>query len=218
LLKLLEEPTAPMVFVLVSDRPEDLLPTIRSRCQTVRFGPLPRAAVLSFLADRGFEGPQAQWAAALAGGNLERAKKLVSGDPKRSVMLRIWSGVWQAPARQRLELAQEMKEWEGREVVETFLDWLRDAWVWQRTGRKDLLHHPDLPEHLPRRLPSPEKLAALRRRLVGARKALDQNVQRQLLWEVLLLRWPQIGLEEGRSGSGKDSRGPVPASRKNILL
>ncbi|MEI6847989.1 MAG: AAA family ATPase [Chlorobiaceae bacterium] len=37
LLKLLEEPPAHVVFILVSSRPETLLPTIRSRCQTIRF-------------------------------------------------------------------------------------------------------------------------------------------------------------------------------------
>lgn len=38
LLKLLEEPPAHVVFVLVSSRPESVLPTIRSRCQTLAFG------------------------------------------------------------------------------------------------------------------------------------------------------------------------------------
>ena len=37
LLKLLEEPPAHVVFILVSSRPETLLPTIRSRCQVVKF-------------------------------------------------------------------------------------------------------------------------------------------------------------------------------------
>ncbi|MEI7934289.1 MAG: DNA polymerase III subunit delta' [Chlorobiaceae bacterium] len=37
LLKLLEEPPPHVLFILVSSRPETLLPTIRSRCQTVRF-------------------------------------------------------------------------------------------------------------------------------------------------------------------------------------
>lgn len=37
LLKTLEEPGAASVLILVSDRPDALLPTIRSRCQSVRF-------------------------------------------------------------------------------------------------------------------------------------------------------------------------------------
>ena len=37
LLKLLEEPPAHVLFILISSRPETLLPTIRSRCQVVQF-------------------------------------------------------------------------------------------------------------------------------------------------------------------------------------
>ncbi len=37
LLKLLEEPPAHVIFILVSSRPEALLPTIRSRCQAIKF-------------------------------------------------------------------------------------------------------------------------------------------------------------------------------------
>ncbi len=37
LLKLLEEPPAHVLFILVSSRPENVLPTIRSRCQALNF-------------------------------------------------------------------------------------------------------------------------------------------------------------------------------------
>ena len=40
LLKTLEEPPAASMFVLVTSRPDVLLPTVRSRCQRLRFGPL----------------------------------------------------------------------------------------------------------------------------------------------------------------------------------
>jgi DNA polymerase-3 subunit delta' len=42
LLKSLEEPPPSTVFLLVSHAPERLLPTIRSRCRTLRLGPLGR--------------------------------------------------------------------------------------------------------------------------------------------------------------------------------
>jgi DNA polymerase-3 subunit delta' len=45
LLKNLEEPPAKTVFILVSHAPGRLLPTIRSRCQYVRFSPLANADV-----------------------------------------------------------------------------------------------------------------------------------------------------------------------------
>ena len=45
LLKSLEEPPARTVFFLISSSPGRLLPTIRSRCRTIRFEPLPDIAL-----------------------------------------------------------------------------------------------------------------------------------------------------------------------------
>lgn len=50
LLKNLEEPPAGTIFLLVSHAPGRLLPTIRSRCRTLRFGPLDNGAMTSVLA------------------------------------------------------------------------------------------------------------------------------------------------------------------------
>lgn len=49
LLKALEEPTDRHVFILVADDLSRLLPTIRSRCQPLRIGPVPRAELVEHL-------------------------------------------------------------------------------------------------------------------------------------------------------------------------
>jgi DNA polymerase-3 subunit delta' len=49
LLKTLEEPPAASTFILVTSRPDMLLPTVRSRCQRLRFGRLSPADVASVL-------------------------------------------------------------------------------------------------------------------------------------------------------------------------
>ncbi len=51
LLKVLEEPTDRHVFILVADEPGGLLPTIRSRCQPLRMGPVPREELVAHLMD-----------------------------------------------------------------------------------------------------------------------------------------------------------------------
>ena len=50
-LKLLEEPTATVHFILTSHRPEKLLPTVRSRVQTYYLPPLTERETMDFLAD-----------------------------------------------------------------------------------------------------------------------------------------------------------------------
>src|SRR5215208_1978559 len=55
LLKTLEEPYGRALIVLLTDQPGALLPTIRSRCQTVRFGALDEQAVVRELVKRGID-------------------------------------------------------------------------------------------------------------------------------------------------------------------
>jgi DNA polymerase-3 subunit delta' len=82
LLKTLEEPGARTHFVLLSSVGDSLLPTIRSRAQRVRFGPLPDDVVTELLAERGVERAHAEATASLAGGSMATA--LVLSDAEAS--------------------------------------------------------------------------------------------------------------------------------------
>ena len=55
LLKMLEEPPAKCVFLLVSHVPGRLLPTIRSRCRTLEFQPLGDDVMTSVLVEQGID-------------------------------------------------------------------------------------------------------------------------------------------------------------------
>ena len=86
LLKTLEEPPAGATIILVGTSLERQLPTIRSRCQVVRFGPLAAATVERLLATElrgvGDETELALIAAAAAasGGSLDRARLLLDAE------------------------------------------------------------------------------------------------------------------------------------------
>lgn len=74
LLKTLEEPPPASVFVLVTSRPDVLLPTVRSRCQRLRFGRLAPAEVAGVLiADHDFAEADAFAAASLSDGSVGAA-------------------------------------------------------------------------------------------------------------------------------------------------
>lgn len=58
LLKTLEEPNAGTHFVLITRHASALLPTIVSRCQRLRFAPVPEPLVQAWLAERGHPAPE----------------------------------------------------------------------------------------------------------------------------------------------------------------
>jgi DNA polymerase-3 subunit delta' len=80
LLKVLEEPPGDTVFVLSSARPHEIPETVRSRCQTVQFHPLPEAFVVETLTQEGIDEQRARLASRLAGGNLGRARRVAADE------------------------------------------------------------------------------------------------------------------------------------------
>jgi DNA polymerase III subunit delta' len=60
LLKVLEEPPGSVHLILLAENPGELLPTIRSRCATVRLGALPVEEIEMLLADRRADVPPQQ--------------------------------------------------------------------------------------------------------------------------------------------------------------
>lgn len=70
-LKILEEPPPATHFFLISAQPHRLLPTIRSRCQTIAFQPLPTALLRrELLHQRAMSGEHAEAIAVMAEGSL----------------------------------------------------------------------------------------------------------------------------------------------------
>jgi DNA polymerase-3 subunit delta' len=80
LLKTLEEPPKRAVFFLVAHRPEALLPTIRSRCQTIMLDPLPDEALAMLLSAFGGAGGQESAIIARAEGSIRQALRLRQGN------------------------------------------------------------------------------------------------------------------------------------------
>jgi DNA polymerase-3 subunit delta' len=71
-LKVLEEPAPLNGFILLTDHLNALLPTIRSRCQILKFSPLSRAEIKTFLVkSRGYDEEKARLISYLGQGNMD---------------------------------------------------------------------------------------------------------------------------------------------------
>jgi len=117
LLKTLEEMPAASIFVLVSSIPDSLLPTVRSRCPRLRFGPLAAAEVAQALVrDHKYSETDARAAAADADGSVGRALSADSADltQARDEARRLLEQTARTedPAR-RLEVARDLSGTKG---------------------------------------------------------------------------------------------------------
>jgi DNA polymerase-3 subunit delta' len=111
LLKTLEEPPSQSAFLLVTSRPDLLLPTVRSRCPVLRFLPLSAHEVASGLIAQGRTEAQARAVAAVSGGSIgqaieARAEHLVEA---RDIAARLLTRAAASPdPRRRLESAKDL--------------------------------------------------------------------------------------------------------------
>jgi hypothetical protein len=90
ILKNLEEPPAGTVIILVTDSEDALLPTIRSRCQRVAFGPLGEDEMQAWLSSSGLDLPEAHasWLLGYAAGSpgvLTEAVRVGLGEWRREL-------------------------------------------------------------------------------------------------------------------------------------
>jgi DNA polymerase-3 subunit delta' len=80
LLKTLEEPIASTYFVLITSHGNDLIQTVRSRTELLRFAPLSEGLVRTILDKRGIGAPAAHAAADLCGGSASAALDLCDAE------------------------------------------------------------------------------------------------------------------------------------------
>lgn len=93
LLKLIEEPPAGTVILLVAEDEEQLLQTIRSRCQVLHFPHLPEAVITNALIQRGARREEAMQIAQESNGNFNKALDLMLKDSEDLVFER-WFIQW----------------------------------------------------------------------------------------------------------------------------
>ncbi len=137
LLKTLEEPAGAALFILVTATPSALLPTIRSRCQSVRFDLLGEEDLQAILTRHGRSPEEARAAAPLAGGSAARALAL---DVEQAHQLRertvseVWGALASLPAilAEAERLGRERAGFEA--ALEILVGFTRDLAV-TRLGR-----------------------------------------------------------------------------------
>lgn len=193
LLKVLEEPPAHALFILVTSQRDRLLPTILSRCQIVRCAPPAPEAVLGHLTGvLGVPAEQARRMLALAQGRVGPAIRAVANDAESTAAFDDVGepSVIAVPSRV-LDIAERVgKDQEALRALLAWLTlWLRDVLAWQATGDPGRLLHAHRREDVAwwaQRL-SVDDVLETAAGLHALWLALTRNINPQLTAEVALL-------------------------------
>jgi DNA polymerase-3 subunit delta' len=197
-LKTLEEPPPRSVLILIGSNPERQLPTIVSRCQTVRFAPLSDDLVRAVLVRHGVLDPDAQDRLVRLGGG-SPGLALALGDPAlwefRKTFLAGLTGkfidsaelarVWNEFAKDagKESAAQRKRSQLVIRLVEDFLDDVLAVSLGggqRRTGPEDAEAVRALAGQL-----LPEQVLALLERCLAADEQVDRRVVLELVLEAL---------------------------------
>jgi DNA polymerase-3 subunit delta' len=216
LLKVLEEPPPYCTIILLCTRLEQLLPTTRSRCQIVRFGPVAEDRIVSQLTGMGLGSPEATFFARLAQGSLGLACRWASLELQGAGLVAIKKAIVTSLADYRLAealgLAERLLE-NGKQIATVWVDLekgtsksdltrraqktliqiilaaLRDVTMVHLAAERPLIHADQREQIalLARRLEPEQALEAVRDAYEMLRWVED-NVNERLIFERLLLR------------------------------
>ncbi len=135
LLKILEEPPDKMSFILVTSSISQMLDTIRSRCQPVRFALLSQETIEKMLVERDkIEPEKAQIVGRIAFGNYQRACELLEENlpEQREFSVEILRAILKTDF-DRLTLVESLvrdkEKLHIKELLGLLLLWLRDALI-----------------------------------------------------------------------------------------
>ena len=192
LLKSLEEPPATSHVFLVTPAPFMLLPTIRSRCQLFRLGPLPIGLLGRHLEERlELDSREARLRAALASGSLGAALAFESEAfrERRERLLALLEGLHEADALERLEAAESLDDLDDPDAtLVTLRALLRDVAALRLSAGRGTALNADVADRLAvlARGPLGERAGALAEAVTEAQEALAGNASKLLTFDLLV--------------------------------
>ncbi|MHC4424436.1 MAG: DNA polymerase III subunit [Planctomycetota bacterium] len=193
LLKVLEEPPDYCTIILLCTRLEKLLPTTKSRCRIIRFGPIAEEKTIEKLKEMGVEQKHAQYWARLARGSLGQAcqwarleladanlyevkKKLVTS------LATTWADLDKATSKTDINRRAQ------KTLVQIVISALHDAMQLNLAGTKGIVNF-DQKEQIKRLTErfDPEKSAEKIADCCRSLRWIESSVNERLIFEQLLL-------------------------------
>lgn len=193
ILKILEEPPPQTVLILTSQTKEGLLPTILSRCEIIRFFPLPLQEIEKIIAQQlPQDSDKIHILAKLAQGSVKEALHLIKEENTLKIREELLNALWKNMNLEEIfKLAAQWancKEKELQRFFDMILFWFRDILILGQGGEKWLINY-DKVEELAREKDkySVKEIKKIMETIEKARYYLRSNVNQKLVLESLWL-------------------------------
>ncbi|NLK44858.1 MAG: DNA polymerase III subunit delta' [Tissierellia bacterium] len=194
LLKTLEEPPDYITIILITSEKEKIIPTILSRCQSIKFYSLENSKIVDLLVEEHkLEINRAKFIASFSKGSLKKSLELANSSDffnMRSEIIEIIDSLVKGDkikALTSVDFFNENKE-NTEEILDIMVYWFRDLLILKETGNANLLINRDMVERL-----SNQTFMDLNRindiiyRIDETKINIKRNVNYNLLIETMLL-------------------------------
>jgi DNA polymerase-3 subunit delta' len=196
LLKILEDPPASSVLILLAKNIYSLLPTVVSRCQAIPFRQAPPAVVEEFLVSSGVDPEKAKTAAALSGGIIGRGQELLmeEGAGRARLIARECAAALRAldPWALAAKFVEKSERPDRQLIQETlsYLSWiLRDALIVAHDVPEQVIVNLDIPEVIaPLAECSESSLSGAIAEINRATRRIERNCHAQATLELCFLK------------------------------
>ncbi len=207
LLKTLEEPPAYAVLLLLTEGTETFLPTVLSRCITLKLRPVPENAVRELLIGRGVDQERAAICARFSGGSVGKALQLAQNEgsaARRDSAVQLLRRIEKADTASVIGLVSELVAADGATEFLDLLDtWYRDVLVCKTTGSADRLIFTGEIQYIKEAADTLsygtlQRISSVR---AAAGRRLKARVNTELVLELLLLQIRQACRRDRRAGT-----------------
>lgn len=148
LLKTLEEPPEYAIIILVTNNKEGLLPTIRSRCEIVKFTPIPFIEIKNYLINQGIEPNRANLLSSFSRGSMKKALELASSNEFYEMKENVQKYIETILSKNMIEILDiptQIEQYKGEiiNVLDMMINYFRDIMICKEHVNKSMIINAD---------------------------------------------------------------------------
>lgn len=200
-LKTIEEPPRGIFIILLCEKLENILDTIKSRCQVYKLNRLSEEEMLKFLNNK-FENlseDELKAVSAFSDGIPGRAERFLEDKSLmeiRDTVIDILKGICEGKLDKTLLYTEFLLKYRGewQEVLTYFLSYIRDTLIYKETGNKELIINIDKINEIKdiAEMFSFNKLNGIINIIKDTRSKLERNVNATLVFDSMLVKIQEV--------------------------